>query len=109
MDDGQIWTKVMQVFVLLLGGGATVEILRAIFGKRQARATATDVITQAAQRAVGVQDDVIERLQQTVQALVLESDSLKRENAALRIEIAELRTLVARLERALGARQDDGR
>lgn len=106
--DGRGFSWV-EVFGLLLGGGAVVELLRQLFGKRKARADASDVITQAAQRAVGVQDDVIERLQQTVQALVLEADSLKRENAALRTEIAELRSLVARLEAALATRADDGR
>ena len=106
MDDGVTWAK---VFALLLGGGAAVEVLRAFFGKRKARADATDVIANAAAQAVGAQGDVIERLQQTVQALVLEADSLKRENAALRAEIAELRSLVSRLEVALSTKQDDGR
>jgi len=107
--DGGSSPSWVQVFGLLLGGGAVVELLRAFFGKRKQRADATDVIANAAAQAVGVQGDVIERLQQQVQALVLEVDILRRENAEQRSTIQRLEALVSRLEAALGGRQDDGR
>ena len=107
--DGSVWAK---VFGLLLGGGAAVEILRALFGRRKMRADATDVLAHAAAQTVGAQGDVIERLQQQVQALILEVDILRRENAEQRATITRLELLVARMEKALDfdhGREGDGR
>ena len=97
------------VIVAALGGGTLAQAVNAWAGRRKTRADATSVIVQAAAGAIGVQEDVIERLQQQTQALVLEADNLRREVAALRTEnatlhreVADLKLLLVRLEQTLG-------
>ena len=107
---------VTQIMLAVLGGGALVELIRSLFGRRKMVVDVAQVIAQAAATTVGAQDDVIERLQQQAQALVLQVDNLRHENgelrssvdtlhtenAVLRLEVAELKTLVLRLEAAIG-------
>ena len=84
-----------------LGGGSLAKFVDVLAGRRKSKADEADVITKAAATAVGVQEDVIERLQQQTQALVLEADNLRREVAALRKENATLHTEIASLKQVL--------
>lgn len=93
------WEALVTVVVAALGGGTVAKVIDSMTGRRKVRADATSVIVQAATGAIGVQEDVIERLQQQTQALVLEADNLRREVASLRSENANLHTEITALKR----------
>lgn len=80
--------------VAILGavGAGTIlaELVRAFLGRRQATASSTDVITQAAERAVSMISADNQRLRDQVEGLTLEVQRLSDEIGALRQQVAVL-------------------
>jgi cell division protein FtsB len=72
---------------LLASGGVLTAIVNALIGRRRASAETTDLITQAAERAVGLiqQDNV--RLRAEVERLTARVEELSAEIHALKLQI----------------------
>jgi hypothetical protein len=91
-------TQTMIILGALASGGVLTALIQGFLGRRKSAAESTDVITQAAERAVMMVSSDNARLRLQVDGLVEQSRQQSERITALTVEVHGMRTQIQSLE-----------